>query len=228
MANATQPKRLRFRDEDSFICKNRGGRKKTYKLYIGAAGEVQRVEQLADVLAPADSQDGPALNPPALPAYDMPPTPIIPPTDSPVDGPVLNPPILPDLPPQDTQTVLVSFPDWNNLSCEGIKNGITDLQNTLMTSKFSDPAIRAEYERQVTLGKSVYESKCLAAPTPTPPTGGGVGVLIGGPATVLPGGPTRGSGLGSGTEKKEEKKPFPWLWIVIGGTVLYLLTKSNK
>lgn len=227
MANPTQPKRLRFRDEDSFICKNRGGRKKTYKLYIGAAGEVQRVEIASDVL-PADSQDGPTLNPPALPAYDMPPTPIIP-ADSPTDGPVLNPPILPDLPPRDT--VLVSFPDWNNLSCQAIKNGITDLQNTLMTSKFSDPAIRAEYENQVAMGKLIYEKKCSQAdiPPPPPPTGGigsGVGVLLGGPGYLFGGRkPTDGSG---GAAEKKEKKPFPWLWIVIGGAAIYFLTKGKN
>lgn len=227
MANATTPKRLKFRGEESFICKNRGGRKKTYKLYIGAAGEVQRVEIASDVL-PADSQDGPTLNPPALPAYDMPPTPIIP-ADSPTDGPVLNPPILPDLPPRDT--VLVSFPDWNNLSCQAIKNGITDLQNTLMTSKFSDPAIRAEYENQVAMGKLIYEKKCSQADTPPPPpptggTGSGVGVLLGGPGYLF-GGPKQTDGSGGAAEKKE-KKPFPWLWIVIGGAAIYFLTKGKN
>lgn len=233
MANPTQPKRLRFRDEDSFICKNRGGRKKTYKLYIGAAGEVQRVEIASDVL-PADSQDGPTLNPPALPAYDMPPTPIIP-ADSPVDGPVLNPPILPDLPPKDTQTVLVSFPDWGSLSCDAIKNGILDLQNTLMTSKFSDPAIRAEYENQVQLGKNMYERKCGAQQPPTDTIGGiktpvtpiipvtpaGVGIISGG-------GFGAPSGSGAGGAEKKDKKPFPWLWIVVGGAALYFLTKGKN
>ncbi len=198
MANATKPKRLRFRGEDSFICKNRGGRKKTYKLYIGAAGEVQRVEIASDVL-PTDSQDGPTLNPPALPAYDMPPTPIIP----------------ADPRPDNTGSLtLVSFPDWDKLTCDGVQIGIQDLQTTLMTSRFSDPAIRTEYERQIEMGKSIYFKKC-ALPPPTP--------VLRNPFPIV-GGPTRGSG----TEKKEEKKPFPWLLIVIGGTVLYLLTKSNK
>lgn len=224
MANATTPKRLKFRGEESFICKNRGGRKKTYKLYIGAAGEVQRVEIAPDVL-PADSQDGPTLNPPALPAYDMPPTPIIP-ADSPTDGPVLNPPILPDLPPQDTQTVVVSFPDWDKLSCDGVQKGVQDLQMTLMTSKFSDPAIRAEYERQIEIGKGYFTKVCnLPQPPyglpPTPP----IGVLVGG--TGVFGGPTRSSGAGGGAAEKKEKKPFPWLWIVIGGAALYFLTKGK-
>ena len=228
MANSTMPKRLRFRDEDSFICKNRGGRKKHYKLYIGAAGDVQRVDVAPDVL-PADSQNGVSLNPPVLPAYETPPTlPIIPP-DS-IDGPVLNPPILPDMPPKDTQTVMVSFPDWNNLSCDGIKNGILDLQNTLMVSKFSDPSIRGVYEQQIALGKSVYDAKCGKTdapppPPPPPPTGGGVGVLLPG-VGITP--PTRGAGAGAGGgEKKEEKKPFPWWWIVVGGAALYFLTKGK-
>jgi hypothetical protein len=228
MANSTMPKRLRFRDEDSFMCKNRGGRKKNYKLYIGAAGDVQRVDVAPDVL-PADSQNGVSVNPPALPAYETPPTlPIIPP-DS-IDGPVLNPPILSDMPPKDTQTVMVSFPDWNNLSCDGIKNGILDLQNTLMVSRFSDPSIRGVYEQQIALGKSVYDAKCgkTDAPPPPPPPGGGIGVLQS-PAYIPGGGttpPTRGAGAGSG-EKKEEKKPFPWWLIVVGGAALYFLTKGK-
>jgi hypothetical protein len=225
MANSTMPKRLRFRDEDSFMCKNRGGRKKNYKLYIGAAGDVQRVDVAPDVL-PADSQNGVSVNPPALPAYETPPTlPIIPPEDI-----VLNPPILSDMPPKDTQTVMVSFPDWNNLSCDGIKNGILDLQNTLMVSRFSDPSIRGVYEQQIALGKSVYDAKCgkTDAPPPPPPPGGGIGVLLS-PAYIPGGGiipPTRGAGAGSG-EKKEEKKPFPWWLIVVGGAALYFLTKGK-
>jgi len=238
MANSTMPKRLRFRGEDSFMCKNRGGKKKRYKLFIGAAGEVQRVELAPDVL-PADSQDGTAVNPPALPAYETPPVlPIIPPEDV----TVLNPPILPDMPPKDTQTIMVSFPDWNNLSCDGIKNGILDLQNTLMVSRFSDPSIRAEYENQVAKGKLIYEKKCgkTDAPPP-PPTGGGItggptrgsGILLEGPGYIFSpkggpsGGPTRDSFGAGGGEKKEEKKPFPWLLIVVGGAALYFLTKGK-
>jgi len=213
------------------MCKNRGGKKKNYKLFIGAAGDVQRVELAPDVL-PADSQNGTAVNPPALPAYETPPVlPIIPPEDV----TVLNPPILPDMPPKDTQTIMVSFPDWNNLSCDGIKNGILDLQNTLMVSRFSDPSIRAEYENQVSKGKLIYEKKCgkTDAPPPPPPTGGGIGILLGGPGyNAFPtggpsGGPTRGSSGAGGGEKKEEKKPFPWLWIVVGGAALYFLTKGK-
>lgn len=224
MANSTMPKRLLFRGEDSFMCKNRGGRKKTYKLYIGAAGEIQRVELASDVL-PVDSQDGPALNPPALPAYDMPPTP--------TDGPVLNPPALPDMPPTDT--VMVSFPDWNSLSCDAIKAGILDLQNALTVIRVPQ-SVRDEYNRQISLGKSIYESKCRKADTAPTSTGGGIGILLGGPGYISSpkggptGGPTRGSSGASGAgggEKKEEKKPFPWLLIVVGGAALYFLTKGK-
>jgi hypothetical protein len=135
------------------------------------------------------------------------------------------------MPPKDTQTVMVSFPDWNNLSCDGIKNGILDLQNTLMVSRFSDPSIRGVYEQQIALGKSVYDAKCgkTDAPPPPPPPGGGIGVLLGGPGYIPGGGiipPTRGAGAGSG-EKKEEKKPFPWWLIVVGGAALYFLTKGK-
>jgi hypothetical protein len=125
---------------------------------------------------------------------------------------------------------MVSFPDWNNLSCDGIKNGILDLQNTLMVSRFSDPSIRGVYEQQIALGKSVYDAKCgkTDAPPPPPPPGGGIGVLQS-PAYIPGGGttpPTRGAGAGSG-EKKEEKKPFPWWLIVVGGAALYFLTKGK-
>lgn len=215
MANSTMPKRLLFRGEDSFMCKNRGGRKKTYKLFIGAAGDIQRVELAPDVL-PADSQNGTAVNPPALPAYE-------------------TPPILPDMPPNDTQTIMVSFPDWNNLSCDAIKNGILDLQNTMMVSRFSDPSIRAEYENQVSKGKLIYEKKCgkTDAPPP-PPTGGGTGILLGGPGYYAfptggpSGGPTRDSSGAGGGEKKKEKKPFPWLLIVVSVAALYFLTKGKN
>lgn len=215
MARYCGPKRLNFDGEDSFIVQDSS--KIRYKLYINAAGDIvaARRDAVADVL-PQDSQDLTVLNPPILPTYDLPPD--LPP------------------PPPDTTTVTVSFPNWDSLSCEDITRALTDLNNTMMTSRMP-PDLYAMYQNQIATGKATYERKCTQAPPPPPPTlptdtTGGIKTPVLPVIPVLPGagtgvvGPKVG-GAGGGAEK-QAKKPFPWIWIVIGGTVLYLLTKSNK
>lgn len=84
---------------------------------------------------------------------------VIVPTTTTVSGASETPVVLEPTP------VVLTFPNWDSLSCSQLAAEIENLQNILATSRF-DEGIRAQYEAQINLGKSLQASKCNRIETP--------------------------------------------------------------
>ena len=121
-------------------------------------------------------------------------------------------------------------PNWATLSCDEIGAKITELENTLATSRMVEK-LRAKYETAVANGKSAQTEKCGVnppalpdvppAPTPTPTP------IVS--LTNLGVAPQSGAAAGGGGAEKEEKKRSNlWIWLVVGAGLLYLLSKDKN
>lgn len=134
----------------------------------------------------------------------------------------------PPVAPQEEQPV---FPVWETLDCETLASEISKLEQTLSVSKLSD-SIRGSYEASIAQGKSLQETRCPKAPpalgtAPIPSSMGGVSLSV--PSLGKP--PVKGgasAGGGGGDKEPEPKKGSNWLlWLLIGGTVLYFVTRKK-
>ncbi len=122
--------------------------------------------------------------------------------------------------------------DWESLSCDDIASKVKELEDLLVTSRMPQEE-RVRYEAAIQRGRMVQAEKCgitppvlpdiPPTPTPNPPQ---TGVVLSGLGVP----PVRGGGAGGGGEKKPEpKKTTNWLlWIILGGTALYLLTRKRN
>lgn len=134
----------------------------------------------------------------------------------------------PPTPPQEEEPV---FPSWETLDCETLANEISRLQQTLSVSRFSE-AIRGKYEAAIAQGKALQDSRCPKAPPvlgSLPTTSAPLGVSLSVPTLGKP--PVRAGGAaggGGGEKEPEPKKGSNWLlWLLIGGTVLYFVTRKK-
>lgn len=240
MATNHKPQRLKFKGEESFICKK--GKKK-YLMATGEGGAViklipdQPAAPLPTQPIPTDGGVMPAIEP-------VPPKPVPVPTPPPIKVPVDDTGLFP-LPPVAAPPVVLTFPDWASLDCATIKADIADLNNILMTSKFDDATIAA-YQQQIELGQKTFYSKCgvvippappTPAPTPAPPvttiTTTGVPVIATTPAMGGGGGGRLGGGGGGGAAAEEQKPAgkkaaFQWWWLLVAAGALYMLTRKKK
>ena len=130
-----------------------------------------------------------------------------------------------------------NFPNWSALDCPTMNTEIKKLEVFMATQKFTN-AVADACNQQLATAKSLYNTKCVVAPTPTPtPTPTPVItplIPINDAKAILTGG-FGGGGFGSppsggGQPIEEEEKPNKWGWLlillIIGGA--YYLSKENK
>jgi hypothetical protein len=140
-------------------------------------------------------------------------------------------PVEVDLPPTtQPQISEVSFPKWEVLGCEDLSSEIASIENTLATNKF-DAVTKNIYQTSLAKAKSVKASKCNQ-PAATPPSS-----PIETPAMVTPivgvglGLPPMGGGFGGGGEEEAAapvKKSNPLIWILLGISAIYLITRKSS
>ncbi len=176
------------------------------------------------------NMNGPILSG-AYPTGDIPSDPPIK-TDGPNDDGTINPPALPSLP---------TFPDFSVMGCKELGAQIEYLKQTVNAPSLvaNSPEWTAAYMAAINNATALYNSKGCATSGDTQPV---VVTVNNNPplitsGTGVPGAsagfPTYGGGGGGGssagaTAATKAKKPFPWLWVVIGGAVLYFITKKSS
>lgn len=154
------------------------------------------------------------------------------PTDVYVAG--ISPAAIEPLPPVYAPT---TFPNWDSLTCEQIKDAVYKLKEELTYIRVSQDTYDM-YMTQIAYGNSLLSTKCVKSgiddtigigdtggiktpiePLPIESSGGGgfMGSPVGGGS---------GSGDGAPVAGKAPFK-FTWWWAVAAGLGLYLLTKKD-
>lgn len=131
-------------------------------------------------------------------------------TDGDTD-PVFDNPILPVYEPK--------FPQWSSLSCSELETWIKKIEETLMVSKFSDPAEYEQYKLALETAKKFYsQPECMfsSLPKDLPNDSSSLPPLVT---------PTPANGGGGGTD---EKKPYSWLWLVFVAAGVFVLTRKSE
>jgi len=151
------------------------------------------------------------------------------PSDS--DDGTISPPPLPVLP---------VFPDFSVMDCAQLAVAYAQLNETLAAPSFTvkDKEWVSAYEKAIAYVQSLQMSKgCQTKHTPVGPADTTIKTTTSSPAGTSPvpgatggiggygggGGAAAPSATGSAT-----KKPFPWLWVIIGAGVVLYFSSGKK
>lgn len=141
-------------------------------------------------------------------------------------GVVMNPPALPSMP---------VFPDFAAMGCKELGAQIEYLKQTVNAPSLvaNSPAWTAAYMAAINNATALYNSKGCATSGDTQPVVVTVNnnpplITASGVPGASAGFPSIGGGGSASPATTKAKKAFPWLWVVIGGAVLYFITSKKS